>query len=405
MLYTYQATDATGNLIKGSMEARDENTLVDKIREMGYYPISVGRAAGEKNALRRFSLPLFSRAVSGSDVLRLTHELSSLLEAGLPLDRALSVLAELESKDEFKQVLRDLLKGIQGGASLADCLGRHRGVFSDVYVSTVKAGEAGGSLEAVLERLGRFMDQTQKLKDDITSALLYPLLLTVVGGSAVLVMIFFVIPKFSIIFEDMGGVMPLPTRMLLFLSEGLLSYWWLGLIFFAGVFLELRRRTRTEEGKFSIDRAKFRVPVLGPVLRKAAVSRFARTLGTLMQGGLPILDALSIAVSTMGSPFMARSIAPVIEGVRRGRGMALPLKEAGSFPPLAVQMLTVGEETGRLDDMLIKLADNYDREIATAIKRGLALLEPAIILLMAIVVGFIVISLLLAIFSINDMPM
>jgi len=332
MLYTYQATDTSGRLIKGSMEARDEKTLVEKLQEMGYYPISVGSAAGEKPALERFSLTL-SRRVSGRDVLRLTNELSSLLEAGLPLDRTLSVLAELETKEEFKRVLLDLLKGIQGGASLADCLDKHRSVFSDVYVSTVRAGEAGGSLEAVFERLGRFMDQTERLKDDITSALLYPLLLTVVGGSAVLVMIFFVIPKFSVIFEDMGGVMPLPTRMLLFVSEGLLSYWWAGLIFFAGVYLELRRRTRTEEGKLSIDRAKLKAPVMGPVLRKAAVSRFARTLGTLMQGGLPILDALNIAVNTMGSPFMARSIAPVIEGVRRGRGMALPLKEAGSFPP------------------------------------------------------------------------
>lgn len=405
MLYTYRATDISGSLIEGSMEARDERTLVAKLQEMGYYPISVGNPVSDASSAGRYSLRAFSCRVSGRDVLRLTRELSNLLEAGLPLDRSLSVLADLESSAEFRKVILDILKGIQGGSTLADCLERHKGVFSEIYISTVRAGEAGGSLEAVLERLGRFMDQTQKLKDDITSALLYPLLLTVVGGGAVLVMILFVIPRFSVIFEDMGGVMPLPTRMLLFASEGLLSYWWAALLLFTLGLFELKRRSKTEHGRLSIDRIRLGAPVLGPVLRKAVISRFSRTLGTLLQGGLPILDALRIAVNTMGSPVMARSIEPVIEGVRRGRGMTLPLKEAGSFPPLAVQMLTVGEETGRIDEMLIRLADNYDREVATAMKRGLALLEPAIIFLMAVVVGFIVISLLLAIFSMNDMPM
>lgn len=405
MLYTYQATDISGRLIKGLMEARDENTLVAKLRDMGYYPISVETPGAEKSEVRRFSLKPFSRRISGRDVLRLTNELSSLLEAGLPLDRSLSVLAEIETNEAFKRVILDIVKGIRGGSTLAGCLEKYTGVFSEIYISTVSAGEAGGSLEAALERTGKFMEQTQKLKDDITSALLYPLLLTVVGGSAVLVMVLFVIPKFSIIFEDMGGVMPLPTRMLLAASEGLVSYWWAALLFFASVFLEVKRRAKTAAGRLSIDRLKLKTPVMGPIFRKAVVSRFARTLGTLLQGGLPILDALRIAVNTMGSRSMSLGMEPVVEGVRRGRGIALPLKEAGSFPPLAVQMLTVGEETGRLDEMLIRLADNYDRDIATAIKRGLALLEPAIILVMALVVGFIVISLLLAIFSMNDMPM
>lgn len=405
MLYTYQATDMSGRLIKGSLEARDENTLVAKLREMGYYPISVETPGAEKSAVRRFSLIRASRRISGRDVLRLTNELSSLLEAGLPLDRSLSVLAEIETNEAFKLLILEIVKGIREGSTFAGCLEKHTGVFSEIYISTVSAGEAGGSLEAALERTGKFMEQAQKLKDDITSALLYPLLLTVVGGSAVLVMVLFVIPKFSIIFEDMGGVMPLPTRMLLAASEGLVSYWWAALLFFAAVFFEVKRRAKTAAGRLSIDRLKLKTPVMGPIFRKAVVSRFARTLGTLLQGGLPILDALRIAVNTMGSRSMSLGMEPVVEGVRRGRGIALPLKEAGSFPPLAVQMLTVGEETGRLDEMLIRLADNYDRDIATAIKRGLALLEPAIILVMALVVGFIVISLLLAIFSMNDMPM
>lgn len=403
-LFTYQATDSGGALVKGSLEAKDEKALVDRLQEMGYFPMSVGKGAENKASSSAGVFKIFSKRVSSRSVLDFTHELSTMLSAGLPLDRSLSILAGLEKNTGFKAVILDMHKGIHAGETFADCLGNHPGVFSEMYVSTVRAGEAGGALEPVLSRLKKYMEESEKLKEDIKSALIYPLLLTFVGGSAILLMLLFVIPKFTVIFADMGGVMPLPTRLLLGASQLMASYWWAAAGALGGGLLWARGRLRTEDGRLFFDRISLSVPLLGEVLRKAVVSRFSRTLGTLLQGGLPILDALNIAVKTMGNSFMSRSTIPVIEGARRGRGMVEPLRETGAFPPLAVHLLAVGEETGKLDEMLLRLSDNYDQDISVAIKRLLALMEPLIILVMAVVVGFIVVSLLLAIFSLNDMP-
>jgi len=404
-LFTYQATDSGGALVKGSLEAKDEKALVDRLQEMGYFPISVGKGAGcDEASSSAGAFKIFSKRVSSRSVLDFTHELSTMLSAGLPLDRSLSILAGLEKNNEFKAVILDAHKGIHAGETFADCLGKHHRIFSEMYVSTVRAGEAGGALEPVLSRLKKYMEESEKLKEDIKSALIYPFLLTVVGGSAILLMLLFVIPKFPVIFADMGGVMPLPTRLLLGASQLMASYWWAAAVVLGGGLFWARGRLRTEEGRLFFDRLSLGVPLLGEVLKKAVVSRFSRTLGTLLQGGLPILDALNIAVKTMGNSFMSRATMPVIEGARRGRGMVEPLRETGAFPPLAVHLLAVGEETGKLDEMLLRLSDNYDQDISVAIKRLLALMEPLIILVMAVVVGFIVVSLLLAIFSLNDMP-
>lgn len=406
-LFSYQATDGAGKLVKGTLEAKDKTALVDRLQEMGYFPISVDKSR-EDTLKGRSGGGLFSRSrrrVTGADIVGFTQELSGMLEAGLPLDRSISILAELERNETFKEVLLDTYKGIQGGDSLADCLEKHSNIFSEIYVNTIRAGEAGGSLETVLVRLKKFMEDIQRIKDDIKSALIYPLLLTFVGGGAVAVMLLFVIPRFSVVLNDMGGAMPLPTVILLGISEALRSYWpvILGLIIFLAV--AFKYAIKTKEGRLRLDAFKIKIPLFGPILRKAVVSRFSRTLGALLQGGLPILDALSISVKTMGNASMSRAIGPVIDGVRRGRGLTVPLRESGVFPELAVHMLAVGEETGRLDETLLMLADKYDRDISVAIKRLLSLLEPVIILFMAVIVGFIVISLILAVFSINDLPM
>lgn len=404
-LFDYKATDTSGKYVSGSMEAKDEGALVTRLQEMGYFPVKIGQSSSKKPATATpLKLSLFSKRITGRQIAGFTHELASLLEAGLPLDRSLSILAELEKNEAFREIILEILKGIRGGDSFGDCLGRYPGVFPDIYVSTVRAGEAGGAIETVLARLNKYMEESQRLKDDIKSALLYPVLLTVVGGSAVAVMVLFVIPRFSVIFSDMGALMPLPTRILLGVSGAVRGGWWLMAAAFVTAFFISRRFLATEDGRLFFDRLKLSVPLLGDVVLKAAVSRFARTLGTLLQSGLPIIEALNISVNTIGNSSLAKDINPVIDGVRRGRGMTVPLKEVSSFPSLAVHMLTVGEETGKLDEMLLKLSDNYDHDISTSIKRLLSLLEPAIILVMAIVVGFIVISLLLAIFSLNDMP-
>ncbi len=405
-LFNYQASDSSGRILKGIMEARDENDLVSKLQGMGHFPISVERPDQEKAAAALpVSLTRFPRRIPNRNVVNFTHELSSLLDAGFPLDGSLSILAQLEDNKAFREVILDIYVGIQAGSTLADCLEKHADVFSETYISAVRAGEAGGALEKILARIKNHMEETERIRDDVKSALIYPLLLTVFGGGAVLLIILFVVPKFSVIFADMGGVMPLPTRILLAVSDGFVRFWWLlGATVVAASF-SFRRYLGTAHGRFSIDRIKIGLPLIGPVLRKIAVSRFSRTLGILLQGGVPILEALKIASKTIGNLSISNSMQPVVEGVRSGKGVSVSLKEAGSFPPLAVHMLTVGEETGKLDEMLLKLADNYDRDVSTALKRLLSLIEPVLILVMALIIGFIVISLLLAIFSINEMPM
>lgn len=402
--FSYHATDLSGRLIKGTMDGSDEGAIVSRLQALGYFPIKVDRAAGP-GVSKKWMLPLFYHKVSQGEVAAFTHELASLLEAGLPLDKSLQTLAEVEQNQAFREIIAELYRTVQSGKSLADGLERHPAVFSPVYVNTVRAGEAGGALEIVLDRLRKFLEDAERLKDDITSALLYPLLLTVAGSAAVIVMLVFVIPRFSLIFIDAGTGMPLSTMALLSLSGFFLNYWWIVIAVIVLVGIEVRRRLQTDAGRLAFDSFKLKLPLIGPVLRKIVVSRFSRTLGTLMQGGLPVLDALRISVNTMGNAHVLKEMQYVIDGVKKGRGMALPLQESNSFPPLAVQVLKIGEETGKLEDTLLRLADKYDREISTSIKRLLALLEPSIILVMAVIVGFIVISLLLAIFSINDMSL
>lgn len=404
--FFYHATDASGKAVKGSLEAKDESSLVDKLQDMGLFPIRIGTQAEEKSTgASKQGLSILRRRAPAHLIVGFTQELSDMLQAGLPLDRSLSILAEIERNEAFANVILQIQKGIQSGESFADCLASHPRLFSEVYINTVRAGEAGGSLETVLQRLKKFIEDARRLSEDIKSALIYPLLLVLVGGSAVALMLVVFIPKFSVILEDMGGVMPLPTQILLNISGTITRFWPVIILLLVASVLGMKAILRTEEGRVRFDRVKLRVPLFGPILRKAAVSRFSRTLGALMQGGLPILDALKIAVRTVGNSYMAREIRPAIDEVRRGRGLTEPLRETSSFPPLAMHMLAVGEETGKLDETLIRLSDKYDRDVGTAVKRLLSLLEPAIILVMAVMVGFVVISLMLAVFSLNDMPL
>jgi len=405
-LFIYHATDASGKFIKGSLEARDKNALLERLKEMGLLPIRISNTGLEKSAgASKSRRSLFRKRVPARCIVDFTEELSDMLDAGIPLDRSLSILVELERNDTFKKALEGMHKEIHSGSTFAECLAKYPALFSEVYINTVRAGEAGGSLETVLRRLKKFIEDSRRLKEDIRSALIYPLLLTFVGGSAVALMLLVFIPKFSVILDDMGGVMPLPTQILLNISGALTKYWPVIVVLIAAAVIAMRFLLRTADGRRKCDGFKLILPLFGPILRKSAVSRFARTLGALMQGGLPILEALNIAVTTMGNACMAKDMRPVIEGVRRGRGLTVPLRESSAFPPLAVHMLAVGEETGRLDETLLRLSDKYDRDVSIAVKRLLSLLEPVIILVMAVIVGFVVISLLLAVFSLNDMPM
>lgn len=405
--YSYKATDTSGKIVKGFMDASKEKGVVDNLREMNYIPIRIRSSRGEGKRLDRDLtkdiLSIFKR-VSARDVVIFTEDLSSLLDAGLPVDKALSILIDAAEKDKVKDIIRDVLKNVQGGSYLSDALAKHPKAFSTFYVNMVRAGETGGVLEAVLERLGLFLESSQDLKDYIKSAMVYPLFLVFVGGISIIILLTFVLPKFSIIFSDMGQAIPLSTRFLLSFSEIIKSYWWLLIGGTGGVIYFIRCYISQPSGRLKLDQYKISFPVLGDLIKKIEVARFARTLGTLTKSGVPILQALRLVKDIIGNQIIARSMETVYDRVKEGEKLSKPLSETGTFPSLAIQMIMVGEETGRLDVMLLRVAENYEKMVRSMVKKFISLLEPAMILIMGLVVGFIVISMLMAIFSMNEMP-
>jgi general secretion pathway protein F len=405
--FQYTATDRAAKIVRGSMEAADERAVVTWLRANGYYPIKIGQpgAAVEVTPrLVRLSTRL-GRGPSTQDVLAFTQQLATLLEAGMELDRSLAILLDLTDNQRFRSILRGVLADIQSGSSFADSLAKHPRLFSRLYVNMVKAGEASGVLEMILSRLAGFLERSKAVRDEVTSAMIYPLLLLLVGGGAVVVMMNFVIPRFAQIFADTKQLMPLPTRILLAISTFTTSYWWIFLGLIVVGWVALRAYLQTEEGRVRWDQWKLELPLLGSLIREIEVSRFARTFGTLLQSGVPVLPAVSIVKETITNRVIAGAMSRLQEGAKRGEGISGPLRATGAFPSFSIHMAKVGEETGKLEEMLIKVADTYDERVRRTVKRLTSLLEPVLILALGAIVGFIVLSMLLAIFSINELPL
>jgi general secretion pathway protein F len=333
-----------------------------------------------------------------------TQELATLLHAGVPLDRSLSICAELTTSPRFRQIILDLLRQVRGGQSLAEALEKQPAVFSRLYANMVRAGQASGTLPMVFERLAAFESQAAELRSHIISSLIYPVLLTVVAISSLVVLMNFVVPRFAQVFEYTGLPVPTATAVLLNTSKFLQSYGWLVLLAIIVAVVFARRALRTPSGRESADRFVLRLPLIGEMLRKAETARFARTMATLIGQSVPLVESLRIGKETILNRVMASSLDGVIQGVTRGEGVAAPVERSKAFPPLAVHLLRVGEETGRLDAMFERLANIYDTETRVALRRITALFEPVVILGMGLVVGTIVLSLLLAITSINEIP-
>jgi general secretion pathway protein F len=370
---------------------------------MGLVPLEIAtRKSGSPLTL---NLRLKWRRIGHKDLMFFTQELSTLVNAGLPLDRSLSICQQLSEKSQVRQMVEDLLHGIKEGKTFADSLASHPEAFSKLYINMIRAGEASGTLSQVLERLVEFQQSADELRSYMISSMIYPALLTVAGGASIVILLNFVIPKFASVFQDAGQALPLPTQLLLSISEFSKSYWW----GFAGgailLGLAFNRYVATTEGKRQWDRLKLRLPVLGNVLRKIEVARVARTLGTLVHNAVPLIQSLQIVREISNNLIIGTALNEVAEGVKKGEGIARPMEKTGVFPPLAIHLLEVGEETGRLDAMLIELAKVYDKDVRNAIKNLIALFEPLMILTMGIVVGIIIITMLLAIVSINDVPL
>ncbi|MFO7986677.1 MAG: type II secretion system F family protein [Desulfatiglandaceae bacterium] len=406
-VYSYKATDSSGKVFDGTLEAGEEKGVVAELHRMGLIPIRINAQRGAGRSLNADVSKILGGVFSGvssKDVMIFTQDLATLLEAGLPVDRALSILIDAAEKDSVREVMQDILSTVQGGGYLSDGLARHPRVFSLLYVNTVRAGEAGGVLETVLDRLGTFLESSQDLMDYLKSALVYPLFLVFVGGISIIVLLTFVIPKFAIIFSDMAQALPLSTRFLLGFSDILRHYWWLILGIMGGGYYLMRRYLKSPAGRLWVDEKKLNFPVTRDLVRKVEVARFARTLGTLTKSGVPILQALRLVKDVMNNQVIADAMDTVYNRVKEGDRLSKPLNDSGIFPSLAIQMVTVGEETGRLDAMLLKVAENYDKAVKNTVKRLISFMEPAMILIMGLVVGFIVVSMLMAIFSVNEMP-
>lgn len=405
--YSYKVADTSGKIIKGTLKAEDETGAVRILQKQGYIPIRIqlmedGPGTAESR-LTRWLSSLLDR-VSSKDVMVFTQDLAVLLEAGLPLDRALSILIDVAEKDRVKGIIDDVLKLVQGGAYLSDAMAKHPEAFSDFYINMVKAGEIGGVLPDVLNRLGLSLESSQELRDFIISAMIYPLFLVLVGGASLVVLLTFVIPKFSVIFSDLGTALPLSTKVLLTLSTELKNWWWLIPMGIAAVAFLYDRYSRTPNGRLRLDRLKLRLPMMGELITKVETVRFARTLGVLLKSGVSILMALELVRATIANKVVADAMKHVHARVKEGDRLSKSLEEAGILPALGLQMIIVGEESGRLEEMLSQVAGSYEKSVKETVKRLTALLEPVMILFMGLVVGFVVISMLMGIFSMNDIP-
>jgi type II secretion system protein F len=401
--FTYRAADRQGQTIDGVMEAPDMRGVVERLQRDAYFPIRIAPQDEQRSAFGLRLPGLGPARINRRDVLTFTHQLGTLVEAGLPLDRALVILEDLAPNPRLRAITGDLLKGIRGGSSLAEAMAKHQPrPFSRLAVNMVRAGEKGGVLEATLKRLAELLEETQEFKEAVVSALIYPILLSAVGAAAVVFLLTFVIPRFVDIFKDLGQSLPLPTQILLAVSGMVQHYWWLFLVLALFAVLAARMALSSEAGRWQWDRLVLRLPLLGEVVLKTETARFARVLGTLLKSGVPVLTALGVVRDLAGNQVLGRAIERVADGVRRGAGITGPLGESKAFPAMAVHIVRVGEETGRLEEMLLKLAADFEAEVRRLVKRLMGLIEPSIILIMGLVVGFIVVALLMAIFSITE---
>jgi general secretion pathway protein F len=397
--FFFRAVASDGKMRTGSLSGENEKLIARELRKQGLTPIYVGVAP--KSAGIEIKLPKFGGARK-RDVLFFTQEISTLLTAGVPLDRALSITGELTERPDFRFIVLDVLRVLKGGRSLADSLATHPDYFSDLYVNMVRAGEASGGLASIFERLTDFERSRDDLRSYIISSMIYPALLSAVGVASVFILLNFVVPKFASIFADGRMKIPVPTRMMLEASRYVQAYWWMAALGLAGGFIAFRAYTSTTKGRMWWDGARLKLPMLGDALLKAETSRFARAMATLVQNTVPLVQSIGIAAATLNNKTIAYALVGVAQGVKRGEGIAAPLRKAGVFPPLASHLLTVGEETGRLDQMFARMADIYENDTRASIKRFTAVFEPIVILVMGILVGALILSMLLAITSIND---
>ncbi|MFO1305851.1 MAG: type II secretion system F family protein [Burkholderiales bacterium] len=410
-LYRYRAVSSSGEVAVGELDAANEGAIVDQLRDRGLMPMQIAHATGSapvvaggvtsaKSPRRSWFEP---KRVTRDQLLAVTRELATLLRAGLTLDRALEILIGLAPTPAVGTLLQGLRDDVRGGKALSQALDARREVFSRFYVNIVRAGEAGGALGEVLQRLADTMERNKELRESVKSALIYPSLLVLVAFVSVAILLVFVVPQFESTFAQAGKALPIPTQVVVTIGKFMRGYWWamLGLGFLFVMWY--RRRGLQPAIRRERDGRRLRMPLVGDLLAKVETARFARTLATLLGNGVTLLSGLAIVKETMTNTVMAEALDGVTAKLREGKGFGRPLAETGLYPRLATQMILVGEESGRLEEMLGRVADVYDREVQAAIKRFLAVLEPAMILSLAVLIGGIVFSILMGVMGMSEL--
>jgi type IV pilus assembly protein PilC len=398
--YAYKVKDRAGRLREGTLEADSEELVVARLRDMGFVPLSI---SAESRSMLKSEIKLRREKVSPKDVAVFSRQLTTMISAGLPITRALAILVKQTDAPALAEVVNVLKADIERGLSFSQAIAKHPKVFPPVYLAIVRAGESGGVLDAVLERLADSLEKQLELRGKIKSAMTYPITVAVIVVAIVTAMLMFVVPMFEGMYANLGGTLPAPTRLLISASNLLKSTWYLIALAIVGAVVGLRRWSATEPGRLAIDRAKLRVPIFGRLIGKAAIARVTRTLGSLVRSGVAIMEALDIVADAAGNAVVAGAILDARERVALGEPLAASLAAHPVLPPMVVQMMAVGEETGALDDMLDKIATFYEREVDATVSALTSLIEPLLMVLMGITVGGMVVALYLPMFNIINL--
>jgi general secretion pathway protein F len=401
-VYEYRALNTSGRTVKGIVDADSSRAARLKLRRNGIFPIELheeAEASGDKQA---FDVLRLLRRIKLQEVAIMVRQLSTLLSAGLPLVESLSAIVEQVPNPALKKIITQVRERVNEGSTLADAFAQHPRIFSSLFVNMTRAGERSGALEIVLERLADFTENQVAFRHKVSAAMIYPILMTFVGIGVLGFLLGYVIPTVTQIFTDLKQSLPLPTLILMTASDALRRFWWVGVVVLALVLLGIDRYSRTEAGRLVLDRIKIKAPIFGPLALKIAIARFARTLAILLKSGVPVLTAMDIVKNVVSNRVIEHAIEEARDNIREGQDIAPPLRRSQLFPPLATHMIAVGEKSGKLEDMLMRVADAFETDVETTVQGLTALIEPLMILLMGSVIGFIALSILLPIFQINQ---
>lgn len=402
-LFRYKAVAADGRVTSGEIDAPSRSVAISRLQNSGSLPISADEINNKTERLRKL-LSVFRRSdrVSRQEVIAITRELATLLQAGLPLDSALQTLGNVNTAPPVKAMIGRIQERVRGGLSLSSAMAEHDQIFSRLYLNMVRAGEVGGSLDIVIDRIAGYLERSGELRASIITALIYPAVLIVIALLSLIVLMTFIVPQFVPLFDDAGKSLPLITQIVFAVAQFLRDYWWLFPIIITTAAWYFDRQLQKPAFRSRFDTGLLRLPRAGTLIAQVEMARFTRTLGTLLNNGVPLLTGIGLVKDVISNTTIAKLIDRVAAGLEQGQRMAQPLKTAEYIPPLAVQLIEVGEESGQLESMLLKIADIYDREIQATIKRLLALLEPVIILLLGGMIAVIILSILLALVGLND---